>query len=104
MEKWAGILVLLLALLSGASAHANANAGSICNIDSHKLTCCLPAVSGNYSPPPPTKQCCFVLRHSNLPCLCSYKTLLPALGINPKHAFALPGKCGLKTPPECHVN
>ncbi|KAJ7960854.1 Protease inhibitor/seed storage/lipid transfer protein family protein [Quillaja saponaria] len=100
MGKWTVILVLLnIALMCEAEANAG---GGFCNVDSRKLTYCLPAVSGE-SPPPPTKQCCFVVRHANLPCLCSYKSVLSALGINPKYAFALPGKCGLKTPPQCHA-
>ncbi|KAG6637703.1 putative lipid-transfer protein DIR1 [Carya illinoinensis] len=89
-------VILLIALVGGAKATA------ICNIDSTKLNQCLPAVSGQ-SPPPPSKQCCSVVRLANLPCLCSYKSVLPAIGINPVYALALPKKCGLKTPPECRV-
>uniref|UniRef100_A0A2N9GZW0 Bifunctional inhibitor/plant lipid transfer protein/seed storage helical domain-containing protein n=1 Tax=Fagus sylvatica TaxID=28930 RepID=A0A2N9GZW0_FAGSY len=89
------LVIMLIALVS-----YRAKAAAICNIDSTKLTQCLPAVNGQ-SPPPPTKQCCTVVRHANLPCLCNYKSLLPAFGINPTHALALPKKCGLKTPPQC---
>jgi hypothetical protein len=33
-----------------------------------------------------------------------YKSLLPALGINPTKALALPKKCGLKIPSGCRGN
>ncbi|KAJ4725199.1 Protease inhibitor/seed storage/lipid transfer protein family protein [Melia azedarach] len=88
------VAMFLIALVNGAMAM------SICNIDSSKMKLCLPAVNGN-SPPPPTKQCCAVVHGAHLPCLCGYRNILPAFGINPKHALALPNKCGFETPPEC---
>ncbi|KAK7276903.1 hypothetical protein RIF29_18051 [Crotalaria pallida] len=90
------VAVFLIALLGGAQAVV------ICDIDSNKLNVCRAAVTGRY-PPPPDETCCAVIRKANLPCLCSYKSVLPAFGINPTNAMALPGKCGLKTPPECRV-
>ncbi|KAL5735820.1 hypothetical protein ACOSQ2_030608 [Xanthoceras sorbifolium] len=94
-----GVLLVgiwLIALVGWATAF------SICNIDSTQMmNQCLPAVTGK-SPKPPSKQCCAVVRRANLPCLCGYKAVLPGLGIQPKPALALPQKCGLATPPECH--
>ncbi|XP_034212899.1 putative lipid-transfer protein DIR1 [Prunus dulcis] len=87
--------IFLIALVGGARAV------SICNIDSAKLNECRPAVTGN-SPKPPTKKCCDVVHQANLPCLCNYKSAFPAFGINPALAMALPKKCGMSTPRECH--
>ncbi|XP_044473809.1 putative lipid-transfer protein DIR1 [Mangifera indica] len=94
--KWV-VAVLLIALVGGARAV------SVCNIDTKQLNPCMPAVTGE-SPPQPSKKCCKVISKANLPCLCSYKNVLPAVGINPKNALALPKKCGLETPPECKVH
>ncbi|KAF3453369.1 hypothetical protein FNV43_RR03809 [Rhamnella rubrinervis] len=74
---------------------------TFCNIDSNQLSYCLPAVRGR-SPPPPTENCCNVVRQANLPCLCSYLSVLPMFGIDPVAAVALPGNCNLETPSECH--
>ncbi|KAJ1441306.1 Bifunctional inhibitor/plant lipid transfer protein/seed storage helical domain [Sesbania bispinosa] len=90
------ITSLLIALLGGAKAVV------VCGIDSTKLNLCHAAVTGKH-PPKPNVKCCAVVRHANLPCLCKYKSILPALGINPTNALALPRKCGLKTPPKCRV-
>ncbi|KAH1155164.1 hypothetical protein AAZX31_18G173900 [Glycine max] len=88
------VAALLIALLGGAQAVA------ICNIDSSQLNLCRAAVTGQ-NPPPPDEKCCAVIRQANLRCLCSYKSILPSFGINPKNALALPGKCGLQSPPNC---
>ncbi|QCE11826.1 hypothetical protein DEO72_LG10g3063 [Vigna unguiculata] len=93
LVQWlvAGLLIALLGV---------AQAVELCNIDSDKLNLCRAAVSGR-NPPPPDEKCCGVIRQANLPCLCSYKSILPALGINSKNALALPGKCGLQKPSNC---
>ncbi|KAE9598998.1 putative bifunctional inhibitor/plant lipid transfer protein/seed storage helical [Lupinus albus] len=52
-------------------------------------------------PRPPNGKCCALVRQANLACLCSYKSLLPSIGINPTNALALPAKCSLRTPPRC---
>ena len=93
LVKWL-VAALLIALLGGAQAVV------LCNINTDKLNLCRAAVTGKY-PPPPDEKCCAVIRSANLPCLCRYKSVLPALGINPTNALALPGKCGMKTPPSC---
>ena len=87
LVEWLVAALLFIALLSG-SAHAVA----ICNIDSSQLNLCRAAV---------TEKCCAVIRQANLRCLCSYKSILPSFGINPKNALALPAKCGLQLPPNC---
>ncbi|KAM1000605.1 hypothetical protein ACFX2I_007218 [Malus domestica] len=94
VASWAPV-ILLLALVAGSTAV------SICNIESDQLKECRPAVTGK-SPKPPTKRCCSVVRQANLPCLCNFKSVLPSIGIDPALAMALPKKCGLKTPRECH--
>ncbi|KAK7387135.1 hypothetical protein VNO78_27663 [Psophocarpus tetragonolobus] len=91
------VVALLIAMLGGAKAAV------LCDIDSGELNLCYHAVAGNH-PPKPNKKCCAVVKHANLPCLCSYKSILPALGIKPINALALPSKCALKTPPECKGN
>ncbi|XP_054793863.1 putative lipid-transfer protein DIR1 [Prosopis cineraria] len=75
----------------------------LCNTDTTKLSLCRPAVTGPH-PPPPTEACCAVGRHADVACLCKYKSVLPALGIDPKKAIALPAKCGATTPPQCKGN
>ncbi|KAK8527156.1 hypothetical protein V6N13_085010 [Hibiscus sabdariffa] len=40
----------------------------ICNIALNKLGQYRPAVTGKY-PPPPTRQCCSLIKHANLTCL-----------------------------------
>lgn len=74
---------------------------TLCNVDSNQLNYCLPAVRGG-SPPPPTEDCCSVVRQANLPCLCRYLSVLPVFGIDPISAVTLPSRCSLETPPECH--
>ncbi|XP_028768347.1 putative lipid-transfer protein DIR1 [Neltuma alba] len=88
------VVALLIALLSGAQAVV------ICNVETSRLNLCRAASTGRH-PPPPSRRCCAVIRRANLPCLCRYKSLLPAAGINPRNALALPGKCGLRTPRRC---
>jgi len=88
---------LLIAMLGGAKAYV------LCDIESNKLSLCYAAVTGSH-PKKPNEKCCEIVQHANLPCLCRYKSILPALGINPTNAFALPSKCGLKTPPKCKGN
>ncbi|KAG2394716.1 uncharacterized protein HKW66_Vig0079090 [Vigna angularis] len=91
------LATLLIAMLGGAKAIA------LCDTESSKLSACYAAVTGQH-PPKPSEKCCDVVKHSNLPCLCGYKSILPAFGFNPINALALPRKCGLKTPPECRGN
>ncbi|GAU25092.1 hypothetical protein TSUD_257860 [Trifolium subterraneum] len=88
------VAALLFAMLGSSLAVI------ICNIDSNQLKLCRAAVSGR-NPPNPSNECCDVIRRANLPCLCSYKSILPSFGINGAKALALPGKCGLKTPSNC---
>ncbi|KAL5161884.1 Receptor-like protein EIX2 [Glycine soja] len=88
------VATLLIALLGGAQAVV------LCNIDSSQLNLCRAAVTGQ-NPPPPDEKCCAVIRQANLPCLCRYKSILPLIGIKPEKALALPGKCGLQSPPNC---
>lgn len=95
MDSKVLVTIILVALLSQASAT------NLCNIDSTKLAQCLPALTGK-SPKPPTPACCEVVHHANLPCFCSYLSVLPAYGIDPAHAVELPKKCGRRTPRECH--
>ncbi|KAF8409663.1 hypothetical protein HHK36_005742 [Tetracentron sinense] len=88
------VVMVLIAILGGAKAM------NICNMDSNQLAECLPAMRGP-SPSPPTKGCCAVMRVADMHCLCTYKYLLPTVGVDPALAMALPKKCGLNPPPEC---
>ncbi|XP_004491449.1 putative lipid-transfer protein DIR1 [Cicer arietinum] len=90
------VAALLIALLGGAQAV------KICDIESSQLKFCRAAVTGE-NPPPPDEKCCAVIRGANLPCLCTYKSILPSLGISVKDAMELPGKCGSKSPSKCQV-
>ncbi|KAK8313153.1 hypothetical protein V6Z12_D01G090000 [Gossypium hirsutum] len=66
------------------------------------IAACKPAVTGE-NPPPPTKECCSLIKQADLTCLCNYKDALPAFQIEPSRAFALPQKCKCKhaVPPQC---
>ncbi|XP_054796711.1 putative lipid-transfer protein DIR1 [Prosopis cineraria] len=88
-------IFLVIGLLGGG-----AEGVVLCNTDTTKLSLCRPAVTGQH-PPPPTEACCAVARHADAACLCKYKSVLPALGIDPQKAIALSAKCGLTTPPQC---
>ncbi|MED6205569.1 hypothetical protein PIB30_018740 [Stylosanthes scabra] len=93
MMKWV-VAALVIAFLGGEVAQAIV----ICKINTDNLTVCRAAVTGN-RPPPPNQKCCNLIRRANITCLCEYKPALPALGINPANAMALPGKCGMQKPP-----
>ncbi|MCI26038.1 MtN5 protein [Trifolium medium] len=89
------VAALLFAMLGGSLAFV------ICKVDTNKLkNSCQKFATGD-NPPPPDQICCNVLRRADLPCLCSYKSALPSLGINAAKALALPGQCGLRTPSKC---
>ncbi|XP_038896217.1 putative lipid-transfer protein DIR1 [Benincasa hispida] len=92
-------LLFLAILLVGISATL------LCKVDTKELCVnCRPAVAPLHGKPlqPPTKHCCSVIRHADLKCLCNFKSILPSVGINTTIALALPSKCGINTPPECH--
>ncbi|OWM81338.1 hypothetical protein CDL15_Pgr007376 [Punica granatum] len=91
---------LALALALVLFVFAVADATEICKIDTAELAECLPAVTGK-SPPRPTRKCCGIVRRADMHCLCQYRSVLPAMGIPPENAFALPKKCGLKARPKC---
>ncbi|XP_028758477.1 putative lipid-transfer protein DIR1 [Neltuma alba] len=97
--KLVKVFVVLLAAILMAMGMLGGGAEGVvlCNTDSTKLNLCRAAVTGR-NPPPPTQACCAVVRHANLPCLCKYRSVLPSLGIDPKNVFALPSKCGLRSP------
>ncbi|XP_022717665.1 putative lipid-transfer protein DIR1 [Durio zibethinus] len=90
------VAVLLIVLVEGA------NEPTICDIPMAKLNLCRPAVTGK-NPPAPTKECCSLIKHASLTCLCNFKDALPALNIDPANAFALPKKCksNAPIPPQC---
>ncbi|KAL5548519.1 hypothetical protein UlMin_003750 [Ulmus minor] len=95
LVKWALAICFMMLVSTKTSAVV------LCDVDSNNLPECRPAVSGN-SPSPPSEKCCAIVHQANLPCLCNYKSVLPAFGIDPVQAMELPKKCGLKTPRECH--
>uniref|UniRef100_A0A7N0VMU7 Bifunctional inhibitor/plant lipid transfer protein/seed storage helical domain-containing protein n=1 Tax=Kalanchoe fedtschenkoi TaxID=63787 RepID=A0A7N0VMU7_KALFE len=92
---------ILLGVLVVMAIASEAGDTKICNIVPSRLSLCRPAVSGK-SPQPPTRRCCRLLRAADLKCLCDYKEMLPAVGINPELAMALPEKCGLTLPVGCN--
>ncbi|CAN1290698.1 Putative lipid-transfer protein DIR1 [Linum perenne] len=95
------VMQLHTAMAADSSSDGNTSSPTTnCRIDPSQLNICRPAVTGT-DPPPPSSECCKVVKTSNLPCLCRFKDFLPAFGIDPHHALALPKQCGLNTPPEC---
>ncbi|CAA7409538.1 unnamed protein product [Spirodela intermedia] len=106
-ELAAALAVVALAVLGGAAGGAGAGTGGmegleICNMDAEQLAGCLPAMRAG-APRSPSEACCAALGAADLPCLCRYKgnVLLRTVGVDPELAAALPGKCGIASPPEC---
>ncbi|XAR60896.1 hypothetical protein NMG60_11034437 [Bertholletia excelsa] len=89
-------VVLLLAAAGGLMAL------SLCDISEDGLLACKPSVT-QPSPADPSAECCQALYGANMTCLCGYKNslVLPALGIDPALALALPAKCNLTAPADC---
>ncbi|CAN1189322.1 Putative lipid-transfer protein DIR1 [Linum perenne] len=99
------MLMLVLAFpatIMGNDIIGEDSVGKNCNVDPSRLIVCRSAVTGKH-PPPPTTECCRLMRRANLPCLCKFKSFLPAFGIDPSSAMSLPKKCGLNPPPpQCY--
>lgn len=96
------VLVAVLFLIAVGGVLAS----PLCKIDTTDLGVCRPAVTTPEHGQPlplPTEGCCAVVRRADLKCLCNLKSMLPAIGIDAANAMALPGKCGLSIPPECHL-
>ncbi|GER40647.1 lipid-transfer protein [Striga asiatica] len=93
--------LLLVAALTAAFL-GEAAGFSVCNMTEEGLEACKPSVT-QPSPVPPSTECCDAVRGADLKCLCSYRNsvMLPALGIDPDLALALPAKCNLPPPPDC---
>ncbi|CAA0805980.1 Bifunctional inhibitor/lipid-transfer protein/seed storage 2S albumin superfamily protein [Striga hermonthica] len=96
----AKFLFLVLALM--AAFLGRAAAFSVCNVTEEGLEACKPSVT-QPSPVPPSTECCHAVSGADLKCLCSYRNsfMLPALGIDPDLALALPAKCNLPPPADC---
>ncbi|KAK9287170.1 hypothetical protein L1049_015809 [Liquidambar formosana] len=102
MEAYTKLVIVALVL---AAAIVNnepmvANGLSICSMTEDGLRSCEPSVSGQ-NPAPPSATCCTALSKADLKCLCSYKNLLPSLGIDPNQAMQLPAKCNMAAPVNC---
>ncbi|KAF3457388.1 hypothetical protein FNV43_RR02045 [Rhamnella rubrinervis] len=96
------VAILLVAMASHIGVVQVSNAQTICKVSVSGLMACKAAVTAP-NPSPPSSNCCSVLSHADLNCLCSYKNsnLLPSLGIDPKLAMQLPQKCKLPHPANC---
>nr|KYP51595.1 hypothetical protein KK1_026623 [Cajanus cajan]KYP51597.1 hypothetical protein KK1_026625 [Cajanus cajan] len=93
------LVMVIVTLMIGIDI---SNGLTICNVSVDNLLKCKPAATPP-NPTPPSKECCDVLSHANLPCLCTYKNspLLPLYGIDPDLAVQLPAKCNIPNPPKC---
>ncbi|TYH21078.1 hypothetical protein ES288_A04G014300v1 [Gossypium darwinii] len=67
-------IFVVIAMVEGAKG------ATICNILLSTLNLCGQVVTGRY-PPPPTKQCCVLIKHADLNCLCNFKDARPAFNI-----------------------
>lgn len=96
------VALVLIGMVSQGVVFQVSNAQSICKVSISGLMSCKPAVTAP-NPSPPSANCCSVLSHADLQCLCSYKNsnLLPSLGIDPNLAMQLPQKCKLPHPANC---
>ncbi|KAF5470273.1 hypothetical protein F2P56_010797 [Juglans regia] len=97
VRKLALVFLMVAVLLEGSRA-----AVKLCDMDDDGLSACKPSVT-QPDPVDPTPGCCQALSGADLKCLCSYKNsmVLPALGIDPDLAMALPAKCSLTPPADC---
>ncbi|KAF3323722.1 putative lipid-transfer protein DIR1-like protein [Carex littledalei] len=99
------LLAITLACMVILLPAAEARAAKDCKANIADLISCMPCIRNTNPDPKPTEECCKALEKADLPCLCSsYKNSpeLKKLGINTKLAMALPGKCKLTVPKECH--
>lgn len=96
------VAILLVAMASHIGVVQFSNAQIFCKVPVSGLMACKPAVTAP-NPAPPSSNCCSVLSHADLNCLCSYKNsnILPSLGIDPNLALQLPQKCKLPHPAKC---
>ncbi|XP_030516467.2 putative lipid-transfer protein DIR1 [Rhodamnia argentea] len=94
------VVVILFGLVVAIACCADAQ--TICNMTYVDLMACKPAAMPP-NPPLPTNMCCAGVSHADLKCFCKYKksTILPSIGVDPKLAMELPGKCNLPHPPTC---
>ncbi|KAF3780543.1 putative lipid-transfer protein [Nymphaea thermarum] len=101
--KMMSMAVLMAALVLSACTAARTQ--GLCNMSQDGFTACKPAVTSSFlaSTPDPSAACCAAIAGADMRCLCSYKDskVLPALGIDPKLAMALPEKCGVALPNPC---
>lgn len=105
MENMGIRKLVIVALMAGMVVSLNtegSRALELCKMSEQGLNACKPAVT-QPNPVNPTSECCQALSGADLTCLCSYKNsmVLPALGIDPNLALALPAKCNLAAPSEC---
>ncbi|GLU08043.1 hypothetical protein SLE2022_249720 [Rubroshorea leprosula] len=100
MAKNFAVFIMVLVLVTGMLESSRAL--SLCGMDEDGLLACKPSVT-KPDPVDPSPECCQALKGADLTCFCSYKNsmTLPALGIDPDLAMALPAKCNLTTPPGC---
>lgn len=98
-----GVVVLALIALMVSSIESSGNDAILCNMTEDGLNACKPSVTQPSPVVPPSPDCCKALSGANLSCLCSYKhsLVLPALGIDPDLAMALPAQCNLTNPANC---
>ncbi|KAI9108578.1 hypothetical protein K1719_020462 [Acacia pycnantha] len=95
--KALALWLILAPMMAVAMFCGGAKGEDVCNMDITEFKSCRAAITGQ-DPPLPIKACCAVLQHGDLPCLCSFKFMMPTLGLDPNNVFALPPKCGLQTP------
>ncbi|OAY34874.1 hypothetical protein MANES_12G054000v8 [Manihot esculenta] len=103
MEKGAGRWVVVTMVVMAAAIFEGTRSLSLCDMSDDGLLACKPSVTKPNPVDPPSEECCKALTGANLTCLCSYRNslVLPALGIDPDLALALPAKCNLTTPADC---
>ncbi|KAF3323723.1 putative lipid-transfer protein DIR1 [Carex littledalei] len=94
MDTKLQILAITLACIVILIPDAEARAAKDCKAHIADFLSCMPIIrNGDPSAPKPTNECCTALENADLPCLCSSY---------PELAMALPGKCKLTVPKECH--
>ncbi|XP_050206614.1 putative lipid-transfer protein DIR1 [Mercurialis annua] len=93
----------LVVLVTVAAIFPVTRSLTLCNMNDDGVMACKPSVTKPEPVAPPSEACCNALKGADLTCLCSYRNslMLPALGIDPDLALALPAKCNLTPPANC---
>nr|XP_024382293.1 uncharacterized protein LOC112285585 isoform X1 [Physcomitrium patens]XP_024382294.1 uncharacterized protein LOC112285585 isoform X1 [Physcomitrium patens] len=94
---WADMKSVAMIVLLTAMAMAASSVHGACTNDLSPYEPCTPAMFGT-APSLPTRECCNVMKVSNLTCLCSAIATVQLPEFNQQAALMLPKRCGAVPP------